>query len=88
MYFYFFLQQLKSLRHPYILHYVGFEETGSGPCLITEKVVPLEILLPKMSSTEICAGLQNVLEGLEFLHDRVGQKTLMPFFTLLQVTEF
>ena len=64
-------QQLKLIRHPSILHYISTEDEECGPYLMTESVVPLSNALQSLCSLEICAGLQNVLEGLAFLHDKV-----------------
>ncbi|XP_045201253.2 protein-associating with the carboxyl-terminal domain of ezrin-like isoform X2 [Mercenaria mercenaria] len=66
------IKNLRTIRHPSVLSYACSEEGSSGPQLVTEKALPLETVLPSLSSTEICAGLHTVLEVLQFLHENVG----------------
>lgn len=72
VHFSYYFQQLKGIRHPAVLHYIGFEEGGEGPVLITEQVAPLQSVLGCLSAVEICSGLHAVLEALSFLHEKVG----------------
>lgn len=66
-----FFQYLKVLRHPSILKFDALEKNEKGIFLATEQVTPLETALEDMSSTEIVAGIYNILEGVAFLHERV-----------------
>ncbi|XP_060580541.1 protein-associating with the carboxyl-terminal domain of ezrin-like isoform X2 [Ruditapes philippinarum] len=67
-----YIKNLKIIRHPSVLTYVCSQEGANGPELITEKAIPLETVLPNLSSSEICAGLHTILEALQFLHEKVG----------------
>lgn len=63
---------LRTLRHPCIVrHIVSFKDKGRFS-LVTEVVTPLDILLAeqKLGLLEVIAGLYNLLQALEFLHDR------------------
>jgi hypothetical protein len=65
------LQNLKTLRHPGILHYIGAGRSSDGHFLVTEQTTPLAGLLHTLSPLEICAGLADILDVLVFLHDKV-----------------
>ena len=69
--FYLF-QSLKTLKHPGILKFLAFIKNADEKWVITERVVPLETVIDKLSPTEICAGLYSVVEALAFLNDRVS----------------
>ncbi|ELU01440.1 hypothetical protein CAPTEDRAFT_105767, partial [Capitella teleta] len=61
---------LKTLKHPSILKFLAYIKNSDEKWVITERVVPLETLIDKLSPTEICAGLYSVIEALAFLNDR------------------
>ncbi|KAL3870810.1 hypothetical protein ACJMK2_038850 [Sinanodonta woodiana] len=64
------IKNLKLMRHPFILQYVASQENFEGPQLVTEQVFPLMNVLAELSSLEVCAGLQSILDALSFLHDK------------------
>uniref|UniRef100_X2B1S1 Protein kinase domain-containing protein n=1 Tax=Capitella teleta TaxID=283909 RepID=X2B1S1_CAPTE len=61
---------MKTLKHPSILKFLAYIKNSDEKWVITERVVPLETLIDKLSPTEICAGLYSVIEALAFLNDR------------------
>lgn len=65
-------KNLRSVRHPSIITYVYSDIASHGPRLVTEKAVPVDSILPSLTSTEICAGLHTTLDALFFLHENVG----------------
>ena len=65
------LQQLKLLRHPYIVRFLSWKKTSTGGQLVTEPVKPLESVIDSLTALEISAGLYNVIDAVTFLHDKV-----------------
>ena len=63
---------MKLYRHPNILRFIDSVEAGDGFYLFTEKVSPLSKVLGQQSPLQICLGLQDVIQALQFLHN-VGQ---------------
>ena len=69
--FYFFEQYLKVLRHPAVLKYHALYEDSNEVYLITEPVIPLDMVIDTLDVNEIIAGLFNIVQALDFLHEKV-----------------
>ncbi|CAG5115679.1 unnamed protein product [Candidula unifasciata] len=67
-----FASTLRGLRHPNIIRFIGCGRSSDGFWLATESVSPLFTFVSDISSQELCAGLHDVLQGLEFLHSKLG----------------
>ena len=65
-------QNLKLYRHPKILRYVNGCSVPRESCdyLFTEKASPLAIVLAQQTPLQIVLGLHDIIQALEFLHDR------------------
>jgi len=59
---------LRQFRHPSILHYVAWCETGGSGYLFTERANPLSSVRSHQEELAICLGLQEVIQALSFLH--------------------
>lgn len=60
---------LRSIRHPYILHYIK-DGKDDNRYLVTERATPLSLLLEDLSPIEIASGICNIISALSFLHDK------------------
>ena len=65
-------QHLKILKHPALLKHLWSYENSDEFCMVTEPIRPLESVIQTLDTTEIIAGLHNVVEALVFLHERVS----------------
>ena len=65
-----YFQFLRSIRHPYILHYIR-DGKDDNRYLVTERATPLSLLLADLSPIEITSGICNIISALSFLHDKV-----------------
>ncbi|XP_015756323.1 PREDICTED: protein-associating with the carboxyl-terminal domain of ezrin-like [Acropora digitifera] len=65
-------QHLKVLKHPALVKHLWSYENSEEFCMVTEPVRPLESVIQTLDTTEIIAGLHNVVEALVFLHERGG----------------
>ncbi|XP_005104973.3 uncharacterized protein LOC101853875 [Aplysia californica] len=63
---------LKGIRHPNVVRFIECGDTSESFWLATESVSPLMTAVPDMSSAELCAGLYDLLQGLDFLHSKLG----------------
>ena len=66
------LQHLKVLKHPALLKHHWSYENSEEFCMVTEPIRPLESVIQTLDTTEIIAGLYNVVEALVFLHETVS----------------
>ncbi|XP_044175547.1 protein-associating with the carboxyl-terminal domain of ezrin-like isoform X1 [Acropora millepora] len=65
-------QHLKVLKHPALVKHLWSYENSEEFCMVTEPIRPLESVIQTLDTTEIIAGLHNVVEALVFLHERGG----------------
>lgn len=68
----FLFQNLRQLRHPYVLSYWGSTADIIEAMLLTERVQMLDLAIDALSPIEIHTGLTHILEALVFLHDKVS----------------
>jgi len=59
---------LRQFRHPSIINYVAWCQTGGAGYLFTEKVSPLSVVRKQQEELAICLGLLEVSQALCFLH--------------------
>ena len=67
-------QYMRILRHPGIVKLLDVEHDGGATYILTEKVMPLSLVLERMTCDEICEGLHSLIITLDFLHQRVSTK--------------
>lgn len=65
-------QHLKVLKHPALVKHLWSYENSEEFCMVTEPIRPLESVIQTLDTTEIIAGLHNLVEALVFLHERVS----------------
>lgn len=65
-------QHLKVLKHPALVKHLWSYENSEEFCMVTEPIRPLESVIQTLDTTEIIAGLHNIVEALVFLHERGG----------------
>lgn len=65
-------QHLKVLKHPALVKHLWSYENSEEFCMVTEPIRPLESVIQTLDTTEIIAGLHNIVEALVFLHVRGG----------------
>ncbi|GFS23073.1 protein-associating with the carboxyl-terminal domain of ezrin-like, partial [Elysia marginata] len=63
---------LRGLRHPNIIRYIGGGEARDDIWLATEYVTPLITSMPDLTFDEICVGLHDLLQAVNFLHSTLG----------------
>ncbi|RUS85921.1 hypothetical protein EGW08_006324 [Elysia chlorotica] len=63
---------LRGIRHPNIIRFVGGGEARDDVWLATEYVTPLMTSMVDLTSDEICVGLHDILQALDFLHSTLG----------------
>ena len=66
------LQNLKTLRHPNILHFVQYVQAEGQSYLFTEKAAPLSIVIKQQTPLQVRLGLKKVAEALDFLKNLAG----------------
>jgi len=59
---------LRQFRHPSIINYVAWCQTGGTGYLFSEKVSPLSVVRKQQEELAICLGLLEVSQALCFLH--------------------
>lgn len=70
------IKNLMIYRHPYILKYKSTWEYSGQKHLATERVRPLNDVLPKQSGIQVCLGLRTILCSLIFLIEKAGARHL------------
>uniref|UniRef100_A0A0N4ZSW4 Protein kinase domain-containing protein n=1 Tax=Parastrongyloides trichosuri TaxID=131310 RepID=A0A0N4ZSW4_PARTI len=68
------IQNLKLLRHPYILEYVHSIVSPTQIILITEDAKDLTSSLSFLSGFDVLTGVYHILEALVFLETKVGMR--------------
>lgn len=63
---------LRGIRHPNIIRYIGGGETRDDIWLATEIVTPLVTSMSELTFDEICVGLDDILQAVNFLHSTLG----------------
>ncbi len=72
--FIYLFQNLKLYRHPKILRFLNCctSPSTSARYLFTEKTSPLSLVRGQQSPLQVCLGVHDVVEALDFLHERAG----------------
>uniref|UniRef100_A0A0K0FKG3 Protein kinase domain-containing protein n=1 Tax=Strongyloides venezuelensis TaxID=75913 RepID=A0A0K0FKG3_STRVS len=68
------IQNLKLLRHPYILEYVHSIVTPTQILLVTEDAKDLTSSLVSLSGFDVLTGVYHILEALVFLETKAGMR--------------
>ncbi|GFN92858.1 protein-associating with the carboxyl-terminal domain of ezrin-like, partial [Plakobranchus ocellatus] len=63
---------LRGIRHPNIIRYIDGGEARGDVWLATECVKPLITSKADLTPDEICAGLHDLLQAIDFLHSMLG----------------
>nr|CAB3265907.1 protein-associating with the carboxyl-terminal domain of ezrin [Phallusia mammillata] len=63
---------LKILRHPNILRFIGCASVESEIHLVTERAYPLGTVLNETDAHEICSGLHDIALALQFIHEKAS----------------
>ncbi|XP_043231570.1 protein-associating with the carboxyl-terminal domain of ezrin-like [Amphibalanus amphitrite] len=66
------VQTLMTARHPDLLRFLSWRQTGSRLELVTEPVRPLAEVRPRLTELDVSGGLLAVLRALDFLHRQAG----------------
>ncbi len=76
------VQKLKTIRHPSVLKFEWEQRDELLLSMVTEPVTPLIALSDELTAPEICLGLFDAAQALDFLHARVS------FFFFLHLVLF
>jgi hypothetical protein len=66
------VQKLKTIRHPSVLKFEWEQRDELLLSMVTEPVTPLIALSDELTAPEICLGLFDAAQALDFLHARVS----------------